>query len=456
MKSRGKTPTRFSNRVRTRRTDPKEADSKVLHGGRYSLKVKKDKPPVVEISSSHHDSYLNKEFNDEWNLVTEDTQPQQQQGNIEGRVTIMENKLEKVIKTMDALSQHFVKNNGPQMTTFQSPTNVFPALGHGGQDNHTVDRRPKDETERILQKLCEGEVATKSGFYLNCTNNVGHQEGLIGSNVPQCLKDLFKQIMPISLSKEEAEVVAYVFCKHHDGKESIVASPLGYCEGSRACLQSLRPKCEIEQDVINLSACMLTMRESVDTICNAAYWFLPTTFAQFVLAWNIPVPKMISDYKATFMGCVDLIKKVFIPVNDNNYHWYLVVIDFVNKEVVYLDSFPSDSRIVARMRSVKTMALYMEHLLQDPSLYQFQTTPKPLVSQYPIYKPTDINTQSGDGNDCGAWVIMWMVEMGLNGYRIQVDEGTRLRIALDLAMNSYNTLEDQVKNRAETWMQTLD
>ncbi|KAJ1378468.1 Ulp1 protease family, C-terminal catalytic domain [Sesbania bispinosa] len=148
---------------------------------------------------------------------------------------------------------------------------------------------------------------------------------------------------------------------------------------------------------------------------------------------------MISDYKATFMGCVDLIKKVFIPVNDNNYHWYLVVIDFVNKEVVYLDSFPSDSRIVARMRSVKIL-----------------NTPKPLVSQYPIYKPIDISTQSGDGNDCGAWVIMWMVEMGLNGYKIQVDEGTRLRIALDLAMNPYNTLQDQVKNRAETWMQTLD
>ncbi|KAJ1378467.1 hypothetical protein SESBI_47804 [Sesbania bispinosa] len=219
MKSRGKTPTRFSNRVRARRTDPNEADSRVLHGGRYSLKVKKDKPPVVEISF---------------------------------RGTL-------------------------KMTTFQSPTNVFPALGHGGQDNHIVDRRPKDETERIFQKLCEGEVglkntqskgtqkiergisqtsgsvkklfssplsarksnmvlmttATESGFYLNCTHNVGHQEGLIGPNIPQCLKDLFKPNMPISLSKEEAEVAAYVFCKLRDEyeKESIVASPLGYCEG---------------------------------------------------------------------------------------------------------------------------------------------------------------------------------------------------------------------------------
>ncbi|KAJ1414949.1 Ulp1 protease family, carboxy-terminal domain protein [Sesbania bispinosa] len=284
MKSRGKTPTRFSNRVRARRTNPNEAESRLLEGGRYSLKVKKYKPPVVEISSRHHDSILNKEFNDEWNP-----------GNLEGWVSVIENKLEKVIKTLDTMSEHFMKNNGPQMSIIQSPTNLFPALGCGGDVIPSIDRRPKDETERILQKLCEeggfsqnsGSVeklfssplsarksntvlmttATTSSYYLNSTNNFGHAEGLIGPDVPRGLKDLFKPINPINLSKEEAEVAA---------------------------------------------------------------------------------------------------------------------------------------------------------------------------------------------NDCGAWVIMWMVEMGLNGYIIQVDEGTRLRIALDLAMNPYNTLQALIKTRAEDWMKTLD
>ncbi|KAJ1436791.1 Ulp1 protease family, carboxy-terminal domain protein [Sesbania bispinosa] len=51
---------------------------------------------------------------------------------------------------------------------------------------------------------------------------------------------------------------------------------------------------------------------------------------------------------------------------------------------------------------------------------------------------------------------MWMVEMGLNGYRIRVDEGTRIRIALDLAMNPFNTLQEVIKVKAENWMKTWD
>ncbi|KAJ1415155.1 Ulp1 protease family, C-terminal catalytic domain [Sesbania bispinosa] len=210
---------------------------------------------------------------------------------------------------------------------------------------------------------------------------------------------MFKPTHPISLSKEEAEIAAYIFCKEvkdeDDRKEGIVATPLKFCEGNRAMLHNLKPKCEIEQDV-------------------------------------------------------------FIPVNDGNFHWFLVVIDFIKKEVVYLYSFPSESRMEIRMRSVKTLELYMEHLLQEPTFYQFESTPKPLVSKFPIFKSNVIRTQNAESNDCGAWVIMWMVEMGLNRYRIQVDEGTRIRIALDLKMNPYNTLQEVIKGRAENWMKTLD
>ncbi|KAJ1413523.1 Ulp1 protease family, C-terminal catalytic domain [Sesbania bispinosa] len=135
---------------------------------------------------------------------------------------------------------------------------------------------------------------------------------------------------------------------------------------------------------------------------------------------------------------------VFIPVNDGNFHWYLIVIDFIQKEVVYLDSSPSDSRKEMRMRSVKTLKLYMETLLQHQSFYNYQRTPKPLVSKYTIHISEGLKIQNANSNDCGAWVIMWMV-----------DEGSRLRIALDLAMNPGNILKEMVKKRAEDWVQTL-
>ncbi|KAJ1377835.1 Ulp1 protease family, C-terminal catalytic domain [Sesbania bispinosa] len=150
---------------------------------------------------------------------------------------------------------------------------------------------------------------------------------------------------------------------------------------------------------------------------------------------------MIEHYYDSFMGKVDLLSKVFIPVNDDNFHWYLIVIDFIQKDVVYLDSSPSDNRRENKMRSVKTLALYMETLLQHQSFYNYQRTPKPLVSRYTINIPQGLKIQNANSNDCGAWVIMWMV-----------DEGSRLRIELDLAMNPTNILQEMVKQRAENWI----
>ncbi|KAJ1401714.1 Papain-like cysteine peptidase superfamily [Sesbania bispinosa] len=331
------------------------------------LGLKKSRIPIVEISSSHHDSMLNKEVHDEWNPQDVPTKPGK--GNLENRVETMENKLERVIKTMETMSQHFLNSRQHKISTFDSPRNLFSALGNDNNMTPTIDRRPKDDTERILQKLCEGEDSVQPMQpFQHSGNNFLNADGLIGLDVPQCLKDMFKPTHPISLSKEGAEIAAYIFCE------------------------------EVKDE----------------------------------------------DDRSLYL----LMMVIFIG--------FLVVIDFINKEVVYLDSFPSESRMEIRMRSVKTLGLYMEHLLQDPKFYQFESTPRPLVIKFLIFKPNDIRTQNAESNDCGAWVIMWMVEMGLNGYRIQVDEGTRIRIALDLAMNPYNTLQEVVKGRAENWMKTLD
>ncbi|KAJ1442507.1 Ulp1 protease family, C-terminal catalytic domain [Sesbania bispinosa] len=238
-------------------------------------------------------------------------------------------------------------------------------------------------------------TTTSSDYYLNARNNEevkGVKEMLIGKFEPQCLKDIFKPTSPIALSKAEAAVASYIFChslnKEVDRKEVIVRTNLEYCEGQRILFQSLKPKGEIEQDV-------------------------------------------------------------FIPLNDDNYHWYLVVIDFVNKEEVYLNSFPSQYKRVARLRSVHTVALYMENLLQYPNFYRVEPLEKPQISKWPIYEPEGISRQNAESNDCGAWVITWMVEMG-------VDEGTRLRIALDLALNPGNILQEEVIDKAEAWFESLD
>ncbi|KAJ1430152.1 Ulp1 protease family, C-terminal catalytic domain [Sesbania bispinosa] len=227
----------------------------------------------------------------------------------------MENKMEKVIGTIDTLAK------------------MIPAFQEGNIVEESIGRSPNNKVERILKKLSEGEknvsgkkvfsspisaksrgmvfvtTSTASGYYLNPTNKeeIKDQETLIGEFVPQCLKDIFKPIYPITLFKVEAAVASYIFChsmkENIDRKEILVRTKLEFCE-------------EFYYDI--------------------------------------------------FMGKVDLLNKVFIPMNDDNYHWYLVVIDFINKEAVYLDSFPSQHKREARLRSVHTVTKIALDLALNP------------------------------------------------------------------------------------------
>lgn len=44
-------------------------------------------------------------------------------------------------------------------------------------------------------------------------------------------------------------------------------------------------------------------------------------------------------------------------------------------------------------------------------------------------------------NDCGVFVATWMNQMGINGYKIEVDNFTRLKLAVDLVLHSHNLLQ---------------
>lgn len=146
------------------------------------------------------------------------------QGNLENRVSAMENNMERVIKTMETLSKHILNSRQEKMTTFDSPTNLFSALGNDNNKEPIIDGVPKVDTEIILQKLCEGEesvqpmqpfahsgsvkklftsplsgkksntilmtTATSSGYYLNCSPNNFKDAGLVGPDVPQVIISL--------------------------------------------------------------------------------------------------------------------------------------------------------------------------------------------------------------------------------------------------------------------------
>ncbi|KAJ1381702.1 hypothetical protein SESBI_44887 [Sesbania bispinosa] len=319
-KSKGKTPLR-SARKRARRSKPEAAESRgsfdgeVIHTHTLTMK---NKPQIVEISSMDTVPHINERMENEdgLNNVTNDCIPENNP--LENRVGKMENKLDRVVDTIDMLAKIFVGSK----SNFESPNKMVPTFRKDSLVEE-IDRTPKDEvfcspSSAKSRGMVLVTTATPSGYYLNSRINeqVNDKGTLIGEFVPQSLKDMFKPRKTMALSKVEAAVASYIFCnsmtEEIDRKEVIVRTTMEYCEGQRILFHCLKPNAEIEQDV-------------------------------------------------------------FIPMNDDNYHRYLVVVDFVNKE-----------------------ALYMEHLLLHPNFYRVEPLEKPQISKWPIYEPEGISRQNAE------------------------------------------------------------
>ncbi|KAJ1400101.1 Papain-like cysteine peptidase superfamily [Sesbania bispinosa] len=97
--------------------------------------------------------------------------------------------------------------------------------------------------------------------------------------------------------------------------------------GDRNSLLSLLPTAWVDQEVLNHLCARLTSIERT-LIDTATTWFLPTTFVQYSLDMETPTETIISYYQEDFMGPVEMLGKIYVPINDAHVHWYLLVVDF--------------------------------------------------------------------------------------------------------------------------------
>ncbi|CAJ2672748.1 unnamed protein product [Trifolium pratense] len=91
-------------------------------------------------------------------------------------------------------------------------------------------------------------------------------------------------------------------------EEVLVVTDIRFCQGTRKLFECLKPQKFVGKDIIDLAVSMFTYAEKKDIFPK--FWFLPTTFSQYVQDWNTTTKVMIKKYQAMFMGKVDKISKV--------------------------------------------------------------------------------------------------------------------------------------------------
>ncbi|RYR46903.1 hypothetical protein Ahy_A07g032767 [Arachis hypogaea] len=176
--------------------------------------------------------------------------------------------------------------------------------------------------------------------------------------------------------------------------------------------------------------------------------------------------------------------QIYCPIWCEN-HWFLVVVDVVRRQVVYLDSLKSADTRAKRRREIKKVTTFLEELLDHDRWYDAPEKGRELVSDYEIIEPVvvqqDPYSQMGSfrlssfigelicgsvslhysahaSNDCGMFVAQWMIMYHLWGnYDVEkVTDYSRMRLAVDMLLRYHNDNREKIVNAALEYWRNFD
>ncbi|RYR29251.1 hypothetical protein Ahy_B01g053609 [Arachis hypogaea] len=210
-------------------------------------------------------------------------------------------------------------------------------------------------------------------------------------------------------------------------------------KGYRSTFRCFMPERYVESRFINLVALMMTRvfrRRNEDPIC----WFMPEHFARYALSDKYTPTEVIFDFLGAYMSLkISHVIRVFIPICEE-LHWYLVIVDFTSLCLIILDSLPCVRKRQQRKRNAIKVATYLEAMLDDHIFYDNKSKVVDCSTFWPI-TPFGLPTQRNRSNDSGVWVTSWMRECTLqDDFNIQINDSTRMRLAVDLVLEEYNDL----------------
>ncbi|RYQ81813.1 uncharacterized protein LOC107624248 isoform X1 [Arachis ipaensis] len=302
----------------------------------------------------------------------------------------------------------------------------------------------KDEgnsSEDLIRNIRSTGPGSPWTFYTHRSADIKSEE------TPKCLDLSFWPPPGMQFVGHELAVAAYIFGNGLSPSEILVENE--HCIGNREALLTLRPGEEVVDDVINLVVAMVSSNKA-----EKRRWWLPTTFAQIASNPGHHCKATLDYIVAKYTGFADNLLKIYVPLHMRG-HWYLMIVDMWDENLIYLDSLKSSVDRQARIDKMLEVARLLELLLSETSSYFGKTTVPKSISKFRIQEP-QISQQAADSNDCGVWVAEWMIQYDLwASYDLQViNEHTRMTIAVDLVMGEHNPISEEVQQKAVQFWDT--
>ncbi|MED6141254.1 hypothetical protein PIB30_101494, partial [Stylosanthes scabra] len=213
----------------------------------------------------------------------------------------------------------------------------------------------------------------------------------MSSDMPRCLDLVFRPPEGMSFVGSKFAVAAYIFGRGRYMREVLVSNE--HSLGERHVLWNLCPREALQDDQIALSP----VNHNIDTF-------------EFI--------------RTRFMGFADDLMRIYVPLHKDN-HWYLMIIDFMDRKLIYLDSAKDKSQRIF----YREYASGQEVLAKTRSPQASPIT-KRLLSFCLLVDDAELDV------------------VRLQHWGKEINDQTRFRLALDLVMDRFNPVANEISRRA--------
>ncbi|WJX28013.1 hypothetical protein P8452_16781 [Trifolium repens] len=322
----------------------------------------------------------------------------------------------------------------------------------------------EDHQYKKINKIlfCQPEEEDDNDFLLNHdpSTQLGYECFNTGVPIPEWMPVTFRPTPRMNLNDICAYTTAYVFMRDDEQKhgDEVIIKSTSDVFGDRKALKSLMPKTAVDSEIINLVVARSNWL--IDSLGKRkSVWYMPTQFAQYCLDEKYKVDYIRRRYQKNFMPTNSVVSKIFIPMNDQGSHWFLLVVDFNERKCYWLDSAPSEETHHPRRHSIIRMQVKLEEILFDHSYKLMNLIGHDnLITNFTIVQPSRLPQQRPGLNDCGLWVSKWMIEcpFSSNYENITVVTATRLKLALYLCHSSNNVLLKPLLTKAARYWSDME
>ncbi|WJX10126.1 hypothetical protein P8452_00884 [Trifolium repens] len=271
----------------------------------------------------------------------------------------------------------------------------------------------------------------------------------VGAILPKYVRCTFRPTVQMHLSKEEAILSAYMFREDPTTSNDLVFGVGNIVLGIRSEFQNLVPGGSVGGAIITMMAARVTwiQKESM----TPDLWCLHPAFATDVLN-GYDIDKLEIIYRRDWMFAYKTLKLIYVPIEEESGHWFLMVIHIEERKVYHLDSHLVAEKVGERHRKMKKIAGVMSDLLLTIYNCDVGICLLPDFNNWEIVEPRGV-PNCGHSENSGLWVTEWLnMQSNFNNQIIGVmnDNTVRMKIAMRLLVGAHNNCKNILEVRSKT------